>query len=494
MKYWLVAIFLGGLSGCAPSGLNGTDAGTRILLAPIQGHIAVVDESSAPVAGAKVLIGDAVGTPFAGNLLQTDGDGKVAIPPNWSAELMLTIDAPGFVRTTYLAQAPEAKVVSIRRQPKQRLELTGQTTGFGRLSNDGTMDVSLVFPALSRQQVNALELTRLIGTDIDKRSVYGQTLEIPANLSIPAQTESIYLFVPVSLDKPSFRVFVDAAGSYRFAAVRATFDFKTTIDDLRKGHSFFDVINRLQFQSFATRDYVIQRQLQSGSIPVGEEPLQAGAAIAAPTLPKGYSILAVAMSEAQGQFVVTDVKRLLSGEHRSLMVAAKPKGANYLLRTLKKYEPSRTDFSGYDYDEMSTIFEQVGALGAVGFLPLAKPPESRARSLILTKPTDQAALSPALRPRFTRLALAKVDRVGSGGLWLMASQPLWDFYADGFVGKVDIPALGADPWASKGRYRWELVFTGSTDGSGAAPTVTAAETRFHGVSHLTRSAIDFAIP
>lgn len=408
------------------------------------------------------------------------------LPREWTSNETVTIEAPGYIRATYFGKKPEAYVFKLRRSvEKVSPQLRGQTTGFGRLTGNGVLDVSLVYPAIPRSRAASLELTQLIGTGVDKVKVYGEELELPANLSVPAQTETYFMIVPVSLDKPSYTVTVPSLGGYRFAAVHAQFDFKKTIDDLRDGKSFFDLINRLQFRSFTTRNYTIRQGTQTSNFPLGENVLKASVPVHAAGLPRGYAMVATSLVEENGLCVVTDVKRLLEGEKRSLMASAKANASLVLVRTLKKYDAKRTDFSGSDYEEMSAIVGPSLQTSSAPFLPILKPIVSVGRSIKFTPPMVGANLSAGL----TYVTLSKVEVIGSSGLWLVRKEPMWDLYQEGFAPEMVLPSFGNDPWASKGRYRWELTYGASS----SSVAVSLNPEVLGPMTHVSKTAVDFVV-
>lgn len=458
----------------------------RTLLAVIPGKLIVSDPEGRAIAGAKLQIGESAGQPFAGNIITTDANGWVNLPKSWTSSQPVTIEAPGFVRATYLAHKPEAAIFKLRRQslPKP-LWLQGQTTGYGLMPRNGTLDVSLVFAAIPRAEVATFELTQLIGTSTDAISVYGETLYLPSSLSVPAQSES-YSILPVNLNKPMYRIGVPAAGDRRIAAVHGQFDFSATINDMRAGKSFFDVINRIQFRSVTTRDYSITLPAQSADLPLGETPFQALQTVTASGLPAGYAMLATMLTDKNGLCVVTDVKRLLEGERRTLMGA----GSSLLMRTLKKYDSQRTDFSGADYEEASSI---VGASN-LPFLPVLKPIVTVGRKLRLTppmSPTPLPADSDAWADEMTYVTLSRVQPVQAGDLTLVEKADVWDFYADGFSDEVTIPVFDRDPWGSAGRYRWELRY-GATAHTGGAGVALSFD-KMGAMSHISKTAVDFTV-
>lgn len=459
------------------------------LRSPTAGKLAVVDFEGRPVAGATIQIGDKPDLPFAGNVVTTDALGLVAVPTAWVGDQPVSIEAAGYVRATYLGRAPEAAVFQIRHSPApQPLQLQGKTTGFGLLPSNGILDVSLVYPAISRSQAATFELTQLIGTGSDAIRVYGETLNLPSSLSIPAQSES-FSILPVSLDKPTYRVSVAQAGNHRFAAVHGRFNFSQTINDLRAGKSFFDVINRIEFRSLTTRDYSITRPAQSADFPLGETPLQPAVSVAGHGIPSGYAMMATTLAESDGQCVVTDVKRLLAGETRALMsVAPSGRESALLVRTLKRYDARRIDFSGSDYEEASSVLTAANDLSPVSFLPILKSIVAQGRELILPVPSVSSA---AFSARMTYVTLSKFQAVKTGDLVLVEKTPLWDFYGDDFSNKLAIPNFARELWTEKGRYRWELRYAG--DSAVSSNPRNLGPENLSQMTHVTKTAIDFTV-
>lgn len=509
MRRSLALLFLGlttsGLIvGCGPLGTESNrsevDNGASIAPQPASNQVAVTDLFGRPLPGAEILFGNSAGIPFSANILKTDASGLVIWPTGWKQELPITITAPGFVRATYLSRAPGSYTFPLRpARSVAGIALAGKTTGFGRLVSNGVLDVSLVFAAIPRATLGSLELTALIGNGVDKVSVYGQQLELPNNLSVPAQTETYFGIIPVSLDKLKYQISVPAQGVYRLAAVRAQFDFKKTVDDLRAGSSFFDIINRFQFKSYATRDLSLTLPLQTADLPSDEVKLQPKLSVMAQGLPSGYAMLATAAIESQGLCVVTDVKRLLENEKRNLMIpdiSQVNSGSGVLLRSIKKYQPSRTDFSGSDFEEMSSVVTSFGAGGIQGqapvsYYPILKPIVTTARSLVFSPPGGVLGGTYGIVEEQTNVTLSKVALVSSGTLWLVDKTPIWDFYGPGQIARIDIPTMGNDPWMQSGRYRWELLYAGRQAGGARlplGPRWNASGT------HFVKTATDFQVP
>lgn len=460
--------------------------------------ISIVDQKGVPIVGALVLVGPQLGVPFADNVLKSNSSGEIALTGeksrlNWT-DVPVTIEAPGFVRTTVYGVSFDqsrqglSQIVLQHAHSPLKAELIGKTSGYGRTASNGTLDVSLVFPSVADAELGRLELTSLIGAGVDRVSVYGQELELPENLSVPQQTESFMGFIPVTLNKPQYRVRFPAAGDLGVSAVRAQFDFKKTVADLRDGKSFFDLINRFQFRSMATRYLTLKTGVQSYDLPIDEERLVPRIQVQGVGLPQGYAMIAIAAQGQGGRFAISDVKRLLNGERYNLV--ASEKGITRgdlmrLVRSLKKYQPSRTDFSGYDYEEVSTVVSHIDASAGqvaapnVRFLEFLRPLATSGRSLHLDAPSGAVGGIAIARGR---VMLSKVQPVSSGSLWLVEKTPLWEFRFPGVRPRIDIPAFGKDPWSEVGRYRWEHEYLGHD---------VAVSTS--NLTHHVRTAVDFVV-
>ena len=437
----------------------------------------VLDESGRAIADAEILIGAREGYPFSDNHLHVDADGRVPAPTGWVNAEDVTIQAPGFVRLTRLREEAGEHSYRLKRELTPATVLSGKTSGFGSLKTDGVLDVSLVFSALKKSDLPTLDLTRLLSPDVDKQSVYGQEIEMPSNLSIPSQTESVLLFVPVSLNKPRYRVALggDGAATKTVAAVAAQFDFKGMISDLQDGKSFFDLINRLKFKSYSVRSVAIAPVATpiTMDLPIGEVPLKSSVAVQTGVVPAGHAVIAAALTDHSGDLIVTDVKRLMANEKKNLL-ASYGGASTWVVRTLKKYEPTRVNFAGYDYEELSSIVLPANQTPAEDFLPLIPPAETRGRSLILRPP--QVASS--FVRTSTKVTLSRIEILSRESIDLVAKTPIWEFQSEGLISQIDLPKLANDPWAVKGRYRWELQYSATPAGS-EMPT------------HLSRNSIDF---
>lgn len=474
----LVSVLVGVFSACTqkPNG-NGLLIDRSAVGVTASAFLQVIDESGQAIGDAEILIGAREGQPFSGNRLRVDADGRVPAPMGWVSAEDVTIQAPGFVRLTHVREEAGEHIYRLKRELKPATVLSGKTSGFGSLKTDGVLDVSLVFSALKKSDLSTLDLTRLLSPDVDKQSVYGQEIEMPSNLSIPGQTESVLLFVPVSLNKPRYRVALEGNGAATktVAAVAAQFDFKGMISDLQDGKSFFDLINRLKFKSYSVRSVAIAPVAapMTMDLPIGEVPLSSSVTVQTGPVPAGHAVIAAALTDHSGDLIVTDVKRLMANEKKNLLTSYGG-SSTWVVRTLKKYEPTRVNFAGYDYEELSSIVLPANQTPSADFLPFISPVETRGRSLILRPPQ----IASGFARTSTKVTLSRIEILSRESIDLVAKTPIWEFVSDGFISQIDLPMLANDPWAVKGRYRWELQYSATPAGS-EMPT------------HLSRNSIDF---
>ncbi len=466
-------------AGCAPENRTGhlpaETAGVQGV-SPVQATaLTVTDASGAALAGASILIGPRENVPFPGNVLTTDANGMAAVPAEWVDRQPITIEAPGYVRTTWMAQLPASAMnFSIRTQPKsQQMELTGKTTGFQNLQKDGWADVGVVFPALRRNQLASLQVTDLISPEIDIITVFGQTVEIPSNVSIPQQVEKYYF--NITLDKPVYRSYLNEARTWRMVATHARFPFEKVIDDLRGGKKFYDVLNHFEFKSASLEDIELKQSSTKKDLAIDAIKFKSKIDVTAPRFDPKYAMLAVSLADHSGLLFPTDVKRLAPSETRRLVAPAT--GTGYVVGALRNIEaPS----SGPGADELSAIMAPTNQTTPFEFLDVPMSPKIVGNSLVLNPPTSALA---AVAPAATYATLSKIDTRLAGRMRLDVKLPVWDVYANGWASALDLPEM---PAQAKGSYRWEVLF-------GGAPTGTAVKlgpNLIEGLSHVAKSATD----
>jgi hypothetical protein len=370
---------------------------------PATSAIQISDPDGNPIAGAKILIGSRENVPFPGNLLTTDANGQIAIPRGWTDAQPVTVDANGFVRVTYFNRTPGALAINLRRQnPDSRIELKGETTDFEDLSNDGFLDIGLVFPALSRQQIALIQTSSLISPETDSMTVFGSNVDVPSNVSFPYQEES-YLFFNVTFNKPIYRTYFNEARTWRMVAAHARFPFKDVAGPLKDGKPLLDVINNFEFKSASVKDIPIKSSSTSFDISVAEVPFVPAATVVAPKFDRKYMMLSVALAPNGSLFYPSDVKRFESREKRTLTM---PKNATSGMVVSALRRPDAPTV-GAASEELSAVVTPSNQSQSFDFLPVVRAPEIRSGTLVMYPPTQIAGVEPTM----TYAVLSKVGTV-----------------------------------------------------------------------------------
>lgn len=443
-------------------------------MAPIAGHLLVADQGGQPLAQAKVMIGARENVPFPGNVLTTDADGKIALPAQWTDAQPITVEVAGFVRATWMNQAPQALALQVRRKIQaQRMELKGKATGFKNLKQDGWVDVGVIFPALRKDQLASLQVTDLVSPEVDTITIMGQSINIPSNVSLPKQQERY--FFTITLDKPVFRSYLPEPRTWKMVAAHARFPFEEVVDDLRAGKSFFDVLNYFEFKSATIKDIALSSPSTNQDLSITDTVFDAKVDVTAPRFASSQTMLAVSVAENGGLLYPTDVKKLGPSETRRLV---SPKGVpGYLVGALRD---TNAPSSGAGADAMSVVISPNTGTTKFEFLDIAKAPTARGSTLGLNPPKSSVA---SVTPAATYATLNKIDRVTSGSMQIDRKSPVWDVYATGWSASMELPEMGS---AISGSHRWEVLFGAATQGT----NVSLSPSIIDGLSHVSKSAVD----
>ncbi|MEK7354931.1 MAG: carboxypeptidase-like regulatory domain-containing protein [Bdellovibrionota bacterium] len=474
-----IAIAMTALVGCSQNQNSITNDGLSALSPSTSQSLIITDATGAPIAGARVMIGMKENVPFVGNVLTTDAQGMIALPAEWTDAQPVTIDAQGYVRATYFATMPQtANLVANRAIAPQRLELKGTAKSFSNVSKDKMMDVALLFPALPRSAVNTLSVGALISPEIDTISVMGQKMEIPSNVAIPKQTEDYIL--PITIEKDEYRMYLPTPGNWKIAAVHARFPFKKTVDAMRGGKSFFDIINTFEFIEGSINDMAINKTTQSSDISVNSSSFSKAIPFAAPRYDAGFNMLALALSESGGLFYVTDVKNLAPQAKEMLSAPKMTAGQGLIVAALRRQDAPT---EGAGVEELSAVTLAANQSVAFDFLPVVKAPAVAGTTLNFDVPRSVATVDAVM----TYAILNKIEKVGAGQMKLEQKTARWELFAPAWAPRMDLPELPALPAKAGDKFRWEVTFGGQFTGQ---PTMSAGPATLGRLSHITRSALD----
>ncbi len=457
---------------------DGTDSKANISLR-------VLDTTGAPIADASVLIGPRPGTPFAGNVLRTDSAGGIEIPAAWTDAQPVTIEAPGFLRVTYMARPPTTQTLRARPLPSNlSLEVSGQTKDFGRLSRDGWVDVGLVLPAASRSGMINFQIGALISPSSDTiRLALGKSVEIPSNIALPKQSESYVL--PITFDKPGYRVFLPTPGLHGLVALHGRFPIKTIVDELREGRSAFDILNHLDMKSAGTRDVTARLSpVTRQDISVNRIPFSKTIQVRAPAYDPALVMVSLALFESGDMVFPSDIKKLDPGQALNLKA---PAGARpgLILNVLRARDTSNGS-TGPGIDEFTAVLQPDNLSSAADFIPLARAPALRSGSLVLDAPAAPETVAPAQ----TYALHSRLETRRIGQISIENKVPEWEVFADGWSAAIDLPEAPSRGIANA-KYRWEVLFLGDEIKGGRKPRPQPlGPAVLETVTHVSKNAVD----
>lgn len=472
---------VGFTTGCADSRTfdRAQIEGETRITATAAATLTITDSQGEPITGAKVMIGTRENVPFPGNVLMTDPNGQVQAPEAWKDAQPISIEAAGFVRTTYFATTAGNATLAVRKAiVPQKLELKGVTKGFGNLTKDGYMDVGMVFPALPRSAVNTFSVSSLVSPETDRLSVFGYDFDIPSNVSLPKQTENYVL--PITLDKLEYRLYLPFHGTWKIVSTHVRFPFKDTVDGMRSGESMFDLVNNMDFRQASIKDFAIQKTTQNADLDVNVMTYQKSLAFQAPRYSAGFNLLAIALGEQGGLYFPTDVKKVAPQGKVTLATPKTGSGPALVVAALRRAD---APVEGAGVEEMAAVTLPGNASIAYDFLPIVKAPALKQGTLVLDAPRATAGVDAVL----TYAALNKVELISKGQMKIEQKTAQWDLYAPAWATNLTLPELPALPRKPNDKLRWEVMFGGQFAGS-SSPAVGPAA--LESLSHITRSAVD----
>lgn len=333
--------------------------------------IQVFNETNQPIANAVVLVGLTEGQPFPGNLLQTNEKGVVNFPSqSWMNAAHVTVSAPGYVRQTLLNQMPGVIQIKLKKMFQYpRPIVKGQVTQLPIDNGDKQMDFGIVIPALTKANFIGFSLDSVISPTSDKITVIGNEVSIPTNVSLPKQKESYFL--PITLEKPEHKVYVNNYGSQTFFALTGRFPFKSVVGELKDGKQFYEVLNLFDFSSGSLRTIDVNSPITQLNLPAGEIKFNGQATVKGASIQTDEIQIVLALNTVSDRLIPSDIKRVSANENIKLKTVANTSAQ--IVSLLKK----QIDFnaSTIEADQTSaSILAYNSANLQTSLLPLIKPP------------------------------------------------------------------------------------------------------------------------
>jgi hypothetical protein len=427
--------------------------------------IKVLTEDGNPVAAAQVLIGSGP------ELLTTDLDGNLEVPPTWVNVLPVTISAQNFVRASYLAQRPGPHNYTLRKlEPAGRLELAGIATGFKVTNGDGKVDFAFVMPMLQKQDLLHFNIGMILSPESDAISVIGKQVEIPSNVSLPKQKESY--IIGINLEKPRYRIYFNTPGKKKVYAARGQFPLKKVVDDLRAGKEFYQLINHFSIQGGGLREVDITGN-QVMDFPINEVNYTQKRTVINQTVAANEVLLGGAVGDYQGALYMTDVKNLTPGGRDLLSINST--GNSQVLSVLKRKDEVE---EGKGIDRISAVIMPFSEGMAPRHLPLMENPRVMSPYVVQVQKLQAPEGVTEIATYASLSGVNKTERAE-------VVTTLWEVYAPVWVDMIEIPAWPGEERPT-GSLRWSVALIG-----GSSKEVDLGPAVMQAVTHVTNASADF---
>jgi hypothetical protein len=481
-KHLLLCLFLStlALTGCSKDEDSKKPKKMEDLIT-LQANLAVqkvVDLAGNPIPNAQVLIGTELGKPMSDNFVTTDASGAFQAPSGWTSAQAVTISAPGYVRVTYFGQMPNGQSFKMRPVEGQgSFELGGTTTGFQIRNGDGQVDFSLVIPALERRDLFSFDVSSVISPQNDEITIIGQKVQLPSNITLPKQKESYIL--PITLEKPLYRMYFKTQGLKKVVALRGQFPLKQVVDEIRANKPFTDVINLFSIKGGSVTNVDIRSGKNQANLPVDTMNFSQSRRLIAPDFGSNDAVLGVSLSADQGLLYPTDFKNLTARQPQNLFV----NGNDPVLVTVAKRKSEMEE--GHGTDRVSATILPFQNNSQPVLLPLIDDPRMLSGSHIQIPATTPA---PGVVPTGTYATLWEVSTRIVGQDRLESLRTTWEVYTSDWAQEIQLPIWpGAQVQAGKMRWGVTLIGQSSTVSGEAEIGPALLET----ATHATHSSVDF---
>lgn len=471
------------LIGCSPDRIGSTNAPGTLwgLLTPqaVTG-LNIVGENLQPLAGAKILIGTEQGAPFAGNYLVADAQGHIDLPAAWTDVTAVTIDAPGFVRATYFGQAPGDRTYRLRKKTNTKstqYEVKGSTVGHQTVDKDGFIDFGLVIPALTRNDLLSFNIDAVISPQTDTITILGQDADVPSNITFPKQKESYIL--PITIDKPAYRIYFPEGGVQKIFAARGRFPFKQVVDKLRNKAPMYELVNDFTIQGGGVKDLNLTQTNTSADLSVTQLDFKNSVNVTAPAIAGDETFMAVGVANISEYMIPTDVKIVKSGQKQSLATLDSKASVFSVLKKTKDLDAG----AGPGSDRLSAVLVAAGNGVAPKFIPIMADPTLASNGDMLLPKMNPISGVNAIA---TYAILSEVQQATQGTAKVQVNAGFWEMYAPNWVTAINMPKW-PEGNAPAGKKHWEVNLLGSQSVS----QVDLGPAMINNATHVTHSSLDF---
>lgn len=400
----------------------------------------------------------------------TDLNGALEIQADWSLPATLSFKKIGFITTSFHTVERKAQLFTIDPiDGEGRIEVRGNTSGYGKLKKDDVLDFSILVPTLTTNSLIHFDMSYLISSEVDKIELrFGKSMTVPSNVVFPDQTEK-YLFFNIRVNKPIYRMYFRKPGAYNLVALHGQASFSGLVD---KGTNtpIFDMLNSFNFKQAGIESFNLNDSLEK-NIPINTINFDRNLKITSPKISSSQTLLAAALKPYGEQLIPTDIKRLYSDQ--TVLLNTSSVGDTYTLSVLKR-EPQ--DITDNTLTQLSLSLEKVITYDHMPtLLPLVRAPQVFDDKLLSKAPQT----SESIEPIGTWYVLSKVEQYYIENELIEKKTRLWSHWnQNGWVEQLALPKLkwSKDPSEI---YRWEVIYLGKHNDSELE------------VSHISKNATDF---
>jgi hypothetical protein len=141
-------------------------------------------------------------------------------------------------------------------------KVQGKVSAYATLERDGWVDVSVVVPTLSEEQILAFDFTSLLAPN-ESMKAGPITTEVPGNLHVPEQKER-YGIIPVTLRKDAFTLMMEPGERQELFALSVRAPFSELAGKARQKAPFGELMKLVKFGQLAfhsERDWTRERNV-----------------------------------------------------------------------------------------------------------------------------------------------------------------------------------------------------------------------------------------
>ncbi len=146
-----------------------------------------------------------------------------------------------------LGLAPSA-VMAGNKKGNAPQKYQGVVNGFGELRNDDVLDLAIVFPSLTQEQILSFDFTSLLAPN-EKMSAGPIDTDVPGNTYVPRQRES-YGWFPLTIVKDRFSVMLPANSQQELFSMSFQAPFNETVGKARAKAPKNEIIKLASFENF----------------------------------------------------------------------------------------------------------------------------------------------------------------------------------------------------------------------------------------------------